>query len=124
METPVAKANLARRLTDAINLLGSVASITGISLLFLKDRIPGHEVLGTAVACAITASIGLGFGGLFIVGLREARSAVPSKWLFPFYCFTIPLCFFVTLLFVGMTWSLASGFFPFFFRGMFGHEGG
>jgi len=65
-----------------VSVAGSIASVTGISLLWLRDRID-PETAFTVPLFALTASIGLGFSALayraFMRGYdRWARNAETS----------------------------------------------
>jgi len=69
--------------TEVVSVAGSIASITGISLLWLRDRIDPGTAFVTVPLFALTASIGQGFSALayraFMHGYdRWARNAETS----------------------------------------------
>ncbi|SRR6266581_2389416 len=71
------------RWIEVVNVAGSIASVTGISLLWFKDRIDPETAFITVPLFAITASLGLGFSALayhaFIRGYDHwARNAETS----------------------------------------------
>jgi hypothetical protein len=69
----MAEGQLRERIVATVNILGSVASITGVSLLWLRGRDPfGVEEI---LSVAVTASFALGLltVGVFLVRRIEAR---------------------------------------------------
>jgi hypothetical protein len=80
---------------DLVNVAGSVASITGISLLWMRDCIDWSEAAITMPILAVFSAIVLGGLTLGFIGLRYGyrRWAKPrdSAWRIAYLAFAIPL---------------------------------
>ena len=57
-------------IVDVVNIAGSVASLTGISLLWLKDRVPSAKLFAVIPVVAIVVALSLGLVSLAFVLIR------------------------------------------------------
>jgi hypothetical protein len=83
---------------DVINVAGSIASITGISLLWLKGSMPPAALIAAipVVAIAVTLSLGL-FALAFVIiryGYYEFVATRDMAWKFTYVCLTIAVALF------------------------------
>ena len=91
------------KLVDVINILGSVASVTGVSLLWLKGNVSLEHLLIEIPAIAILVSVVLGFSSILYYSIRSIFvrfiSAKDPFLKFSFFAFTIPIGFGLLVLF-------------------------
>ena len=85
---------------EVVNFLGSLASVTGVSLLWLKGE---REIdLGTILAISLSASGALGLASLFawalIAGYKRYLDKTSVMLKIAYFTLGIPAIFFVGLL--------------------------
>lgn len=91
----MAEQELRERVAATVNILGSIASITGVSLLWLKGRGPFsiEEIL--SVAASACFALGLATTSIFLVRKVEARltqrQGELAKWGYRLLAYPIAL---------------------------------
>jgi hypothetical protein len=95
-------------IVDLVNLTGSIASITGISLLWLKDSVPTQRLLSLIPIVAIDAALSLGLLASAFVGIRFGYRCLPGK-----ADFAVKLAYFGLTIAVVLLLLLGAGWFIF-----------
>ena len=109
------------KIVDFIHITGSIASVTGISLLWIKDLIHAPSlVLLVAIPVIITAtflSFGLAFFAFALVryGYRTFALKEDFAWKAIYLCFSIAAALIFFFCFAALIWTyavaLAQGYF-------------
>lgn len=107
-----------KRWVEAVNLLGSLASITGISLLLLKEKIPSAERIGYSLAVLFTCSFALGICAALFITIRDLHSDIPPKWRIPAYALGLPVVIFLAFMLVMAGYVLSFTFIPPLIQGL------
>ncbi|MEE1978569.1 hypothetical protein ACN2AK_21760 [Shewanella xiamenensis] len=93
----------APKLVDVINMLGSVASLTGVSLLWLKGKASLEHLFIEIPAIAVLVSLVLGFASILYYLIRSIFvrhfSGKDPLLKFSFFAFAIPIGFSFLVLF-------------------------
>ena len=93
----------APKLVEVINILGSVASVTGVSLLWLKGNASLEHLLIEIPAIAVLVSLVLGFASILYYSIRSIFvryfSGKDPLLKFSFFAFAIPIGFGLLVLF-------------------------
>jgi lysylphosphatidylglycerol synthetase-like protein (DUF2156 family) len=98
------------RFIDIVHLLGSVASITGISLLWLKSELNIKTILVEIPVLALLISFSLGIISVGIILLRYLYQKYfinkEMMWKFAFFALSIPTIALIIGFFIFVIWSL------------------
>jgi hypothetical protein len=104
------------RLIDFIHLVGSIASITGVSLLWIKDslRVPSTSFLLAIPVLSVATLLSLGLASLAYMLVKTGydkfvRSSDPG-WKVTYLFFSIAAAFLVYSVFAATIWIHAVAF--------------
>ena len=92
---------------EALHLCGSIASITGISLLFIRDKIPNAESIGYIFATLFTCSFALGISATIYMLVKVIHPRIPHGWKIAVYGIGLPFLISSGLFLILVIYALA-----------------